>query len=513
MNSFLRSLPPFFLVWTVLVVLPPASDAQTAKPTATPVPKVVPMAISADSAPFLAANRSLEPTDLKKFNYVEEEFLVTGTANVYDWAADGTLSVKTPNAPYGTRILVRRPADPSRFSGNVVVEPLNAVRRFDWSWMWGYIDEQVLQSGDVWVGITMPGSSAAIKKFNPTRYAAVSFANPTPGVACPPAPGAAAGANNAPPEIEDGLRWDAISQVGALLKSNAASGPLAGFRVQAIYMTMGQSPEIMTYINAIHSHATLSTGKPVYDGYLVKQPGNPARINACAPALDAADPRRTFKATNVPVIAVVAQGELTGGLPWRRADSDTPTDMFRQYEIAGAAHIEWDTYIALPSFPDQTAAGIMPPGTPEFPFAARCDPDIPLKALPIMGQTFHAALANLEQWVRKGTPAPRAPRLEVTDAGTPQAAVKTDDHGNGIGGVRSVYMDVPTATVIPNSPGPGNCREMGHKNDFDAARIQTMYGGQKNYAAKVSASVDKLVKERWLTEADGKKIKQELAER
>ena len=57
------------------------------------------------------------------------------------------------------------------------VEPLNAVRRLDWSWLWGYIDDQILQSGDVWVGITMPGSSAAIKKFNPTRYTAVSFAN------------------------------------------------------------------------------------------------------------------------------------------------------------------------------------------------------------------------------------------------------------------------------------------------------------------------------------------------
>jgi alpha/beta hydrolase family protein len=503
MNCFLRRVVPGLLASAAFVAVASTAAAQTAP---TPVPKVAPIAISADSVPFLAAGQSLEPVDLKKFGYVEEEFLVTGTANVYNWAADGTLSVKTPNAPYGTRILVRRPADASRFSGNVVVEPLNAVRRIDWSWMWGYIDDQILQSGDAWVGITMPGSSAAVKKFNPTRYAGVSFANPTPGVAC-------AGATTAPSDIEDGLRWDAISQVGALLKSNAASGPLPGFRVQAIYMTMGQSPEIMTYINAIHSHATLATGKPVYDGYLVKQPGNPVRINQCAPALDPADARRLFRPTNVPVIALVAQGELLGSLPWRRADSDAPTDMFRQYEIAGGAHIEWVTYEALPSFPQQTAAGIMPPGTPDFPFAAKCEPDIPLKAKPIMSQTFHAALANLEQWVRKGTPAPRAARIEIADAGTPQAAVRTDELGNAIGGVRSVDMDVPTATFIPISTGPGNCREMGHKVDFDAARIQTLHGGQKNYAAKVSQSADKLVKDRWLTEADAKRIKQELAER
>ena len=159
MNCFLRSLSAIFIVLTTLVVLSPVADAQTAKAAATPVPKVAPLAITADSVPFLAASQSLEPLDLKKFGYVEEEFLVSGTANVYDWAADGTLSVKTPNAPYATRILVRRPADASRFSGNVVVEPLNAVRRIDWSWMWGYIDEQILESGDVWVGITMPGSA------------------------------------------------------------------------------------------------------------------------------------------------------------------------------------------------------------------------------------------------------------------------------------------------------------------------------------------------------------------
>jgi hypothetical protein len=195
MNCFLRRVLPGLLATAALVAVASTAAAQTGM-APTPVPKVAPIAISADSVPFLAASQSLEPTDLKKFGYVEQEFLVTGTANVYDWAADGTLSVKTPNAPYGTRILVRRPADAGRFSGNVVVEPLNAVRRMDWSWMWGYIDEQILQSGDVWVGITMPGSSAAIKKFNPTRYAAVSFANPTPGVAC-------AGATTPPSDIED----------------------------------------------------------------------------------------------------------------------------------------------------------------------------------------------------------------------------------------------------------------------------------------------------------------------
>src|SRR5262245_64677938 len=91
----------------------------------TPVPKATPVPVTADSYPFMAANKSTPALDLSKVGYVEEEYLVNGTANVYDWASDGAVSVKTPNAPYTTRILVRRPT--SGFSGTVVVEPLFAA--------------------------------------------------------------------------------------------------------------------------------------------------------------------------------------------------------------------------------------------------------------------------------------------------------------------------------------------------------------------------------------------------
>ena len=71
----------------------------------------------------------LVPEDLRKVGYVEEEYLVSGKANVYSWPAPGPAVVRTPNAPYTTRILVRRPAKASRFSGNVVVEMLNPSNR------------------------------------------------------------------------------------------------------------------------------------------------------------------------------------------------------------------------------------------------------------------------------------------------------------------------------------------------------------------------------------------------
>jgi hypothetical protein len=45
---------------------------------------------------------------------------------------------------------------------------------------------------------------------------------------------------------------------------------------------------------------------------------------------------------------------------------------------------------------------------------------------------------------------------------------------------------------------------------FDAARIKSLYSDQKQYAAKVTQSVDRAVKEHFFTEADGTKMKAEV---
>src|SRR5438552_10694639 len=91
--------------------------------TAVPVPKFTgPIPVTADSRPLGGADHGIRPVDLSKIGYVEEEYIVTGTANVYDWAADGSLTVRTPNVPYAERILARRPATAARFSGAVIVE-------------------------------------------------------------------------------------------------------------------------------------------------------------------------------------------------------------------------------------------------------------------------------------------------------------------------------------------------------------------------------------------------------
>jgi len=293
-----------------------------------------------------------------------------------------------------------------------------------------------------------------------------------------------------------------ISQVGALLKGDR-------MRAQYLFLTT-QGADVATYANAIH--ATLENGKPVYDGYMLKAGFTMARINTCTAAPAPNDPRQAIKNVGVPVIAVAAQGEIIGGTYGsRRADSDEPNDRFRLYEVASAGHIDKSAYFGFPQQPDQVAAVGNAQGTVDWPFNAKCDPEIPLMEPSLIGYVFNSAFANLDQWVRKGTPAPRAPRVELKDAGTPQASVVTDKLGHGLGGVRTPQIDVPDAAYFTSSPGPGTCREMGHKTPFDAAKIMELYGSRKAYASKFAETVDRLVKERWLTEGDAKRLKQGVA--
>lgn len=478
-----------FVAFTLLCTAALAADV-------VPVPRTSLLPVTPNSHPFMAASQTLSAEDLAKSGYVEEEYLVSGTANVYDWAPDGSISVKTPGAPYTDRILIRRPSDPGKFSGTVVVELMNSARRFDWAMMWGFLHDSLIDHGDAWAGVTTPGAVAGLQKFDAKRYAALSFANPTPGAVCE-------GAKGGPPAMEEGLRWDMLSQIAAALKSS--SGPMGRAAAQRVFMTT-QAGDITTYVNAIHAHAKLANGRPAFDGYLIKNLPGAGRISQCAAAPARGDSRVALKNIDVPVIAVVAQGEVLQAAPLAKPDSDDPQGRFRMYEIAGAAHMDKYAYAAMPVFADQIAAAGSAQGTPEWPFNAPCTPAIPLSDHPLLKYSYDAALQNLDAWVRKGVAPPKADRMHVEDG-----KLELDQYGNGLGGVRSPYVDVPVAKYTTTSPGPGTCAELGEVLRFDAARFKMLYGDQKTYASKFSQAIDKMVKERFLTEQDAKRLKASLA--
>ena len=105
-----------------------------------------PVQATSTSYPFNAAGRSEVPQDLSTYGYVEEEYFISGNANVYDYDAGGNVIVKTPDVPYTTRILIRRPGNKSKFSGNVVVELNNPTALYDMDLQWMFCRDFFLEN-------------------------------------------------------------------------------------------------------------------------------------------------------------------------------------------------------------------------------------------------------------------------------------------------------------------------------------------------------------------------------
>ncbi len=98
------------------------------------------------NAPNLAAN-----------GYVEQEYFASGTASAFtatSMPSDGKWAVSpTTSAPYATRILVRRPANPAHFNGTVLVEWMN-VSAGESAPDWDYLNPSLMKAGYAYVGVS-----------------------------------------------------------------------------------------------------------------------------------------------------------------------------------------------------------------------------------------------------------------------------------------------------------------------------------------------------------------------
>ena len=68
-----------------------------------------PIEVTEHSHPFCAMEYSRKPLDVKQYGYVEEEFFLSGKANVYDADEQDHVYIVKEGLPYKNRILVRRP--------------------------------------------------------------------------------------------------------------------------------------------------------------------------------------------------------------------------------------------------------------------------------------------------------------------------------------------------------------------------------------------------------------------
>ena len=88
-----------------------------------------PVPTGPDSSIFIAADvpGARLSIPLTPYGYVEEEYFIKGTAAAYGHSPSGP-NVLRAKFPYTTRIIVRRPADPKRFSGVVHFEQIHPTQ-------------------------------------------------------------------------------------------------------------------------------------------------------------------------------------------------------------------------------------------------------------------------------------------------------------------------------------------------------------------------------------------------
>jgi hypothetical protein len=464
-----------------------AASCMTSPEPSTPSPLTSvagPIAQSEASHAFGGAAWALNPEDLGAQGYVEEEFLISGKANVYDWPAAGAI-IKSADAPYTTRVLVRRPISKAKFSGRVVVEMLNPSNLMDLNIGWAIHHDEFVRSGDAWVGITAkPVAVVTLKAFAPQRYAALNWANPL--AADDPANCAVSG--DTTKETENGLVWDIHTQVAQWLRSGATDNPFrygAGSTAVKRLYGWGYSQTggfLFTYINAIQPLVIAKHGKPLFDGYLVAMLGGPSPISQCGERPPVGDPRRPLRNSVTPVIHVMSQSDYLGWVP-------NPGDQYRHYDLAGAGHATPDELWFAARAEDIIKAGRTPP-------TLNCDQG-PRSRFP-SPIPFNAIYRNLKTWVEDGTPPPPSQNIEVVDG-----KGVLDGHGNVKGGVRTPFLDVPTSTWNGNSTGQSFCRIAGHEIPFTPAKLAALYPSQAAYEAAFRKSVDDLVKARFITPEDG----------
>jgi len=201
---------------------------------------------------------------LTPYGYVEEEYFIKGIAAAYVHSLSGP-NVLRAKYSYTTRIIVRRAADPKRFSGVVHFEPILPTQGYVGRWL--VLNRYLMSRGDIFVAVGVGdadkgwsgsphspkesapvGSHSLAKWFAPVRYSSLQW-----------------------PE-EEGIRYEVMADIGRKLCSEDKDNPLRGLSVKAMlvggWFSTGSIQRV--FINeGFHDRAQMANGQPIFDGYLI----------------------------------------------------------------------------------------------------------------------------------------------------------------------------------------------------------------------------------------------------
>lgn len=434
-----------------VILAPGALDAAAPMPNPTvigPIPQNAPPGDSSHDYTFFTSEI------VEEFGYVEEEYFLEGSANVYDipplppypQIPGETASIVSSGHAYRTRLVVRRPMKANRFNGTVILEWLNVTAGFDIDvgWVSGSA-EHFMREGYVWVGVSAqlvgihaPGTG--LRAWSPTRYGTLDVT---------------AGGTF----LADELSWDIVSQAGQAIMNPSGVDVLEGLQPEHIIASGASqsATRLGAYYNRVHPLANL------FDGFMLSVANPAVRADLGTPVF------KLHSETDAAHVALGFRPVLGTLLPPLQPDSDT----LRTWQVAGSAHLDATPLGDIYSLTMRDSILVPPPGL--------CT----VQAEGSSVRLFHVANAaydHLVTWVKEGTPPPAAPLIET--AGT---EIVRDSEGFALGGIRIADHAVPTAVHTGENSGPFFCVLLGASTPFDQETLAARYPTHGVYQALVAA--------------------------
>ncbi len=450
--------------------------------------------------------------DLSKRGYVEEEFFFEGDATYYkldeEMTGDGKWSVSpTHQAPYKTRLLVRRPSDPAKFNGTVVVEWFNVSGMVDAAPAWMFLEPFLTREGYIWVGVSaqkqgVSGNGAGpiqpLVKHDPERYGSLVH----PG---------------------DAYSYDIYTQAAKVIKGEGSKEVLGGLTAERL-LAYGESQSaftMITYTNGIQPIANVYDGLFIHSRSSIAVPlegqwgtagqdgfEDDATRAGCGGPMAGGIPVQVRTDIKVPVIQFETETDVAGFYQARQPD----TDKIRTWEVPGTAHADYYLASRITEADNKDA---VPEGAEMF----TCESGNKGPHYIVL----RAALKALDNWVKDGTAPPKAEPLAMEDG-----KILKDEHENALGGIRTPQVDVPSSNLRPmpvmggfsivdmltgaNRDGGGcgaggrnaessgceafmgvACSVFGATVPFTPEKLQELYSSHEDYVTKFKASAEATV--------------------
>jgi hypothetical protein len=448
-----------------------------------------PIPVTESSHPFCAMKYSRTPLDVAAYGYAEEEYFLSGFANVYDADAFDRPVLRRAALPYKNRVLVRRPVDPARFSGRVYVDILNATQGYDIEDLWHRNYQWCMAHGHAYVGVTSkPVNVLSLKNFDYARYGTLNWSNGE----LLPAPVLSKSATI--PGTEEGLLWDMLGQLGTLLRAREGSPCLGGQTAQYLYLT-GQSQSgayLNTFIHYFDPFSFAKNNERIFNGYmnivgaLVQRSIRQSDEVGCLKLH-----KRNMRPCGVPYVCLSSEADLFLFNAFLDDDLfrvkvqnvDEPDNKCRYYEIAGTPHTDILCPVLTSPSEIEKAGGRLPNLNPKL--IDDID-DIPMEYY-VCG-----LLDKLHLWAATG----KAPE-EIEPLRRDGRNFQRDDFGNAVGGLRTPYVDVPIASYVASNPEDpeGICGKMTY---FTRQQFGQRYGTTEWYWRQFEEYTHRQAKEGWI---------------